>query len=113
MLAAQHGQQALNVTQRVRWRGKLQEGVANCDPVLKVNKELRVLEITSTPGVQIAQQVEEHLGPVKELSTADMEGGAQNRTGSWNVLESWRTELCRPHLQCNANHVRLFGRLML
>ena len=106
-------EQALLVTQTVRWRRRLREIKANCPPdtVLKVYKELRVLEITSTPeGVQIAQQqVEERLGPVKELSTTVWQELLRTRQGLGALNLMQKLTDCRLHLQRNANHVRLFG----
>ena len=106
-------EQALLVTQTVRWRRRLREIKANCPPdtVLKVYKELRVLEITSTPeGVQIAQQqVEERLGPVKELSTTVWQELLRTRQGLGALNLMQKLTDCRLHLQRNAKHVRLFG----
>ena len=106
-------EQALSVTKTVRWRGRLREILAQCPPdtVVKVNKELRVLEITSTPeGVQIAQrQVEERLGPVKELSTAVWRELLRTRQGLGALNLIQKLTDCRLHLQRHASHVRLFG----
>ena len=106
-------EQALSVTKTVRWRGRLREILANCPPhtELKVKRELRVLEITSTPeGVQIAQrQVEERLGPVKELSTAVWQELLRTRQGLGALNLIQKLTDCRLHLQRHASHVRLFG----
>ena len=106
-------EQALSVTQTVRWRRRLPKVIANCPPdtVLKVKQELRVLEITSTPeGVQIAQrQLEERLRPVKELSTAVWRELLRTRQGLGALNLIQKLTGCRLHLQRDASHVRLFG----
>lgn len=85
--------------------------VRSPDIVLKMNTELRVLEITSSPeGVQIDQQeVEERLGPVKELSTAVWTELLRTRQGLGALNLVQKLTGCRLHLQRNASHVRLFG----
>ena len=106
-------EQAFLITQTARWHRRLREIVANCPPdtVLKVNKELRVLEITSTPeGVQLAErQVEERLGPVKELSTAVWQELLRTRQGLGALNLIQKLTGCRLHLERKASHVRLFG----